>query len=214
MATAVVRKRTLWNRDGILATLPDTIITAMASPMARPTPSTTAAAMPLFAAGTDTLKPRLHRAWPRGPATRPHTPRGTASERRDRHLDDGRAGSSPPAPRSPPAGLRRPARGTALRIPGTSTSMPDQAVHHRGDAGQQAHRPVCITAFTRFGASFGQIYRRQKADRHAQHDGPRRAVDAGQDKGQDAIRRAPPPSRPRSFRTGIWHKTDLPDGRA
>ena len=34
--------------------LPLTIITAIASPMARPTPSTTAAAMPLRAAGTDT----------------------------------------------------------------------------------------------------------------------------------------------------------------
>ena len=52
----MVRKRTLWNRLGILATLPATIITAIASPMARPTPSTTAAAMPLRAAGTDTLK--------------------------------------------------------------------------------------------------------------------------------------------------------------
>ena len=38
-----------------MGTLPETIITAMASPMARPTPSTTAAAMPLRAAGTDTL---------------------------------------------------------------------------------------------------------------------------------------------------------------
>ena len=37
-----------------MGALPDTIITAMASPIARPTPSTTAAAMPLFAAGADT----------------------------------------------------------------------------------------------------------------------------------------------------------------
>ena len=36
--------------------MPETIITAIASPIARPTPSTTAAAIPLFAAGTDTLK--------------------------------------------------------------------------------------------------------------------------------------------------------------
>ena len=41
---------------GDIGILPETIITAMASPMARPTPSTTAAAMPLLAAGTDTLK--------------------------------------------------------------------------------------------------------------------------------------------------------------
>ena len=40
----------------MLGTLPDTIITAIASPMARPTPSTTAAAIPLRAAGTDTRK--------------------------------------------------------------------------------------------------------------------------------------------------------------
>ena len=39
----------------MFATLPDTIITAIASPIARPTPSTTAAAIPLLAAGTETL---------------------------------------------------------------------------------------------------------------------------------------------------------------
>ena len=39
-----------------MGTLPATIITAMASPMARPTPSTTPAPMPLFAAGRLTLK--------------------------------------------------------------------------------------------------------------------------------------------------------------
>lgn len=40
----------------MFGTFPETIITAIASPMARPTPSTTAAAMPLLAAGTETLK--------------------------------------------------------------------------------------------------------------------------------------------------------------
>ena len=55
--TAVVKKRTLWNNEfGILGAFPATIITAIASPIARPTPNTTAAAIPLFAAGTDTLK--------------------------------------------------------------------------------------------------------------------------------------------------------------
>ena len=56
LATAVVRNLTLWNRDGIFGTFPDTIITAMASPIALPTPKTTAAVIPLLAAGTDTLK--------------------------------------------------------------------------------------------------------------------------------------------------------------
>ena len=46
---------TLLNRPGILATLPATIITAIASPTARPMPSTTPAAMPLLAAGMLTL---------------------------------------------------------------------------------------------------------------------------------------------------------------
>ena len=52
---AVVRKVTLLNRPGILGLLPATIITAMASPTARPMPSTMPAAMPLLAAGTLTL---------------------------------------------------------------------------------------------------------------------------------------------------------------
>ena len=56
LATAVVRNLTLPKSDGIFGTLPETIMTAIASPIARPTPMTTAAAMPLFAAGTDTLK--------------------------------------------------------------------------------------------------------------------------------------------------------------
>ena len=53
---AVVRKVTLPKSCGMLATLPATIITAMASPTARPMPSTTPAAMPLLAAGMLTLK--------------------------------------------------------------------------------------------------------------------------------------------------------------
>ena len=52
----VVRKRTEVNSPGILATLPATMMMAMASPMARPTPSTTAAATPLRAAGRLTRK--------------------------------------------------------------------------------------------------------------------------------------------------------------
>lgn len=53
----MVRKRTGANRlSGILGTLPDTIIMAMASPMARPTPSTTAVATPERAAGREMRK--------------------------------------------------------------------------------------------------------------------------------------------------------------
>ena len=53
---AVVRKRTELKSPGILATLPDTMIMAMASPIARPTPSTMEVAMPLLAAGMLTRK--------------------------------------------------------------------------------------------------------------------------------------------------------------
>ena len=48
---AVVKNRTEVNSPGMLATLPATMIMAMASPMARPTPRTTAVATPLRAAG-------------------------------------------------------------------------------------------------------------------------------------------------------------------
>ena len=52
----VVRNRTDWNSPGILATFPATMMMAMASPMARPTPSTTAVATPLRAAWRLTRK--------------------------------------------------------------------------------------------------------------------------------------------------------------
>ena len=51
-----MRKRTLPNNFGIFDALPDTIITAIASPIALPVPRTTEANIPLFAAGTTTLK--------------------------------------------------------------------------------------------------------------------------------------------------------------
>ena len=52
----VVRKRTGVKSPGIFDTLPATMMIAMASPMARPTPSTTAVATPLRAAGSVTRK--------------------------------------------------------------------------------------------------------------------------------------------------------------
>ena len=48
---AVVMNRTEPKSLGMLGTLPETMMMAMASPMALPTPSTMAVAMPLFAAG-------------------------------------------------------------------------------------------------------------------------------------------------------------------
>lgn len=51
-----MRKRTLLNRLGIFATLPATIITAIASPIALSIPRTTAVTIQLFAAGRVTLK--------------------------------------------------------------------------------------------------------------------------------------------------------------
>ena len=52
----MVINRTEPSSFGILGTLPETMMIAMASPMALPTPSTTAVAMPLLAAGTVTRK--------------------------------------------------------------------------------------------------------------------------------------------------------------
>ena len=48
---AVVRKRTELNGNGTLIALPATNVIAIASPIARPTPSTIAVTMPDFAAG-------------------------------------------------------------------------------------------------------------------------------------------------------------------
>ena len=53
---AVVRNRTDFKSPGILATFPETMMIAMASPMARPTPRTMDAAIPLLAAGRETRK--------------------------------------------------------------------------------------------------------------------------------------------------------------
>ena len=51
LTIAVVRKRTELKGSGRLTELPDTSVIAIASPIALPTPSTTAVTMPDFAAG-------------------------------------------------------------------------------------------------------------------------------------------------------------------
>ena len=56
LTIAVVRKRTELNGRGMLTELPDTRVIAIASPMARPTPSTMAVTIPDFAAGRITRK--------------------------------------------------------------------------------------------------------------------------------------------------------------
>ena len=56
MTIPVVISRTVPKMEGICTTLPATMITAMVSPMALPTPKITPAKIPDFAAGTVTLK--------------------------------------------------------------------------------------------------------------------------------------------------------------
>ena len=70
----MVRKRTEVNSPGIFATLPDTIMIAIASPIALPTPSTTAVATPLRAAGRLTLKIVSILVAPSVPVMPPHIP--------------------------------------------------------------------------------------------------------------------------------------------
>ena len=106
----------------MLGTLPETIIPSMASPMARPTPSTTAAAIPLRAAGTDT---RNHVSVAVAPSAREASSysRGTASSAvMDTLMMDGRimiASTIMAASRPEPSGIWK-----IFRIDGTSTSIP------------------------------------------------------------------------------------------
>ena len=86
-----------------------------------------------------------------------------------------------------------------------------QAVDHRRDARQQAHRRGDQALQPRRG-HFRQKHGGHKSHRHAQDDGARRAVDTGEDKGQDAelrLRRVGVPHRAEQE----FYKTDLPDGR-
>ena len=122
----------------MLATLPATIMTAMASPMARPMPSTTAAAMPLEAAGTDTrntvsmwVAPSARDAssYSRGTALRAVSDTLMMEGRiiNGQH-DDGRKQA------------RSVGQIKQLAHGGNQDDHAHQAVHHGGDAGQQLHR--------------------------------------------------------------------------
>ena len=106
----------------MFGTLPDTIMTAMASPMARPTPSTTAAAMPLFAAGTETLKYVSIGVAPSASDASSYSGGTASSAVTDTLMIDGRimiASTMMAASRLAPS-----ARWNTLRMPGTSTSIP------------------------------------------------------------------------------------------
>ena len=97
-------------------------MTAIASPMARPTPSTTAAAMPLFAAGTETRKYVSMGVAPSASEASSYSC-GTASSAVTLTLMiDGRimtASTMMAANRLAPSG-----RWNVLRMAGTSTSIP------------------------------------------------------------------------------------------
>ena len=102
--------------------MPETIITAMASPMARPTPSTTAAAMPLFAAGTDTRNQVSVGVAPRASEASSYS-RGTDSRAvTETLMIDGRIMTA--RTRMAASRLAPSATWNTLRMPGTSTSIP------------------------------------------------------------------------------------------
>ena len=106
----------------MLATLPATMMMAMASPMARPMPSTTAAAMPLEAAGTLTRNTVSMWVAPRARLASSYSG-GTAFRAvSDTEMMEGRimmARTMMAQKRLAPSG-----RSKALRTAGTSTIMP------------------------------------------------------------------------------------------
>ena len=106
----------------MFGTLPDTIITAIASPIARPTPRTTAAAMPLFAAGTETRNHVSSGVAPRARDASSYSPGTASSAVTETLIIDGRiiiASTMIAASRLAPSGTLN-----IFLIPGTSTSMP------------------------------------------------------------------------------------------
>ena len=137
----------------MLGTLPDTIITAIASPMARPTPSTTAAAIPLRAAGTDT---RNHVSTGVAPSASEASSYslGTASsavmatlmmEGRIMMANTMMAASSPE-----PSGMWK-----IFRMPGTSTSIPTRPYTTEGMPASRLTAEE-TTAFSFVGAIFAR----------------------------------------------------------
>ena len=106
----------------MLGTLPETIITAIASPMALPTPSTTAAAMPLFAAGTDTRKYVSTGVAPRAREASSYSLGTASSAVTETFIIDGNIimeSTMMAASRLEPSDTLK-----SLRMPGTSISIP------------------------------------------------------------------------------------------
>ena len=124
---------------------PATIITAIASPIALPTPRTTAAAIPLFAAGTDTLKYVSTGVAPSAREASSYSG-GTASRAvSDTLIMDGRimmARTTIAAKRLAPSGMPN-----AVRMPGTSTIMPTSPYTTDGIPASRL-TAVSITLFT------------------------------------------------------------------
>ena len=85
-----------------------------------------------------------------------------------------------------------------------------KTVDHRRDAGKQAHGCGHDTADARRG-DLRQIHRRQKADRHAEHDRARGAVYTCENERQDAVGRLCRRGRPR-LSEQERDEPDLPDG--
>ena len=125
----------------------------MASPMARPTPSTTAAAIPLRAAGTDTLNHVSVAVAPSASDASSYS-RGTASSAVMATLMmDGRimmASTMMAASRPEPSGIRN-----SFRMPGTSTSMPTRPYTTDGIPASRLTAED-TTAFRRGGAIFAR----------------------------------------------------------
>ena len=106
----------------MLGALPETMMTAMASPRARPTPSTTAAAMPLRAAGTETRNQVSSFVAPRAREASSYSGGTASSAVTETLMMEGRiitASTRIPASKLAPSG-----RWKSFRIPGTSTIMP------------------------------------------------------------------------------------------
>lgn len=122
----------------MLATLPATMMMAMASPMARPTPSTTAVATPLRAGGQDHPEVRLDGGGAQGQrcllVLRGHGPQGSLGDVDDRGQDhDGQHDDG------------RQEAGTGAQSEGLLDGRDQydhahQAVDHGGYACQQLHR--------------------------------------------------------------------------
>ena len=124
-------------------------MTAMASPMARPTPSTTEAAMPLLAAGTDTRNQVSTGVAPRAREASSYS-LGTASRAvTDTLMMLGRiitASTTMAASRLAPSGIWN-----SLRMPGTSTSIPTRPYTTEGIPASRLTAPP-TTAFIPAGA--------------------------------------------------------------